>query len=251
MSAASSLYSAQADYETAVVKKKYEKQIAAAGNNQKKVKKLQEKQQKEEAAIKTKYNRKQVKIQIAQAIAQTAMNALNAYGSVVGIPIVGPALAVVAAAAAVAAGMIQIAAIKKQAQAQEEGYYSGGFTGGKRYRKEAGVVHEGEFVANHQAVNNPNVRPMLDFIDKAQRNNTVGSLTASDISRQLGQGGTAVVTPVVNVNNDNEELRGSLDRSSEVNEELLTIIRKKGIQVVFPLDRFDKEYKYFTKLNER
>ena len=113
------------------------------------------------------------------------------------------------------------------------------------------MVHEGEFVANHQAVNNPNVRPMLDFIDKAQRNNTVGSLTASDISRQLGQGGTAVVTPVVNVNSDNEELRGSLDRSSEVNEELLTIIREKGIQVVFPLDRFDKEYKYFTKLNER
>lgn len=251
MSAASSLYSAQADYETAVVKKKYEKQIAAAGNNQKKVKKLQEKQQKEEAAIKTKYNRKQVKIQIAQAIAQTAMNALNAYGSVVGIPIVGPALAVVAAAAAVAAGMIQIAAIKKQAQAQEEGYYSGGFTGGKRYRKEAGVVHEGEFVANHQAVNNPNVRPMLDFIDKAQRNNTVGSLTASDISRQLGQGGTAVMTPVVNVNNDNEELRGSLDRSSEVNEELLTIIRERGIQLLFPMDRFDKEYKHFTKLNER
>ena len=251
MSAASSLYSAQADYETAIVKKKYEKQIAAAGNNQKKVKKLQEKQQKEEAAIKTKYNRKQVKIQIAQAIAQTAMNALNAYGSVVGIPIVGPALAVVAAAAAVAAGMIQIAAIKKQAEAQEAGYYEGGYTGGKKYRKEAGVVHEGEFVANHQAVNNPNVRPMLDFIDKAQRNNTVGSLTAGDISRQLGQGGTAVVAPVVNVNNDNEDLRDSLDRSSEVSEELLTVIREKGIHVDFPMDSFHREYNHFKKLNNR
>lgn len=251
MSAASSLYSAQADYETAIVKKKYEKQIAAAGNNQKKVKKLQEKQQKEEAAIKTKYNRKQVKIQIAQAIAQTAMNALNAYGSMVGIPIIGPALAVVAAAAAVAAGMIQIAAIKKQAEAQEAGYYEGGYTGGKRYRKEAGVVHEGEFVANHQAVNNPNVRPMLDFIDKAQRNNTVGSLTAGDISRQLGQGGTAVVAPVVNVNNDNEDLRDSLDRSSEVSEELLTVIREKGIHVDFPMDSFHREYNHFKKLNNR
>ena len=251
MSAASSLYSAQADYETAVVKKKYEKQIAAAGNNQKKVKKLQEKQAKEEAAIKNKYNKKQVKIQIAQALAQTAMNALNAYGAMVGIPIVGPALAVIAAAAAVAAGMIQIAAIKKQAQAQEAGYFEGGYTGGRRYRKEAGVVHEGEFVANHQAVNNPNVRPMLDFIDKAQRNNTVGSLTAGDISRQLGQGSTAVVAPVVNVNNDNGDLRDSLDRSSEVNEELLTIIREKGIHVDFPMDSFDKEYKHFNKLNNR
>ena len=154
-------------------------------------------------------------------------------------------------AAAIAAGMIQVAAIKKQAEAQEAGYYEGGYTGGKKYRKEAGVVHEGEFVANHQAVNNPNVRPMLDFIDKAQRNNTVGSLTAGDISRQLGQGGTAVVAPVVNVNNDNEDLRDSLDRSSEVSEELLTVIREKGIHVDFPMDSFHREYNHFKKLNNR
>ena len=251
MSAASSLYSAQAEYETAVVKKKYEKQIAAAGNNQKKVKKLQEKQQKEEAAIKTKYNKKAVKIQIAQAIASTALGAINAFSSAAQVPFIGYILAPIAMAAAIAAGMIQVAAIKKQAQAQEAGYYEGGYTGGKRYRKEAGVVHEGEFVANHQAVNNPNVRPMLDFIDKAQKNNTVGSLTAGDISRQLGQGGTAVVAPVVNVNNNNEELRGSLDRSSDVNEELLTIIRERRIQILFPMDRFDREYKHFDKLNNR
>lgn len=251
MSAASSYYSAQADYETAVVKKKYEKQIAAAGNNQKKVKKLQEKQAKEEAAIKSKYNARQVKIQIAQAIAQTAMNAINAYGAVAGIPIVGPALAVVAAAAAVAAGMVQIASIKKQAQAQEAGYYSGGFTGGRRYRKEAGVVHEGEFVANHHAVNNPSVRPMLELIDKAQRENKVGSLTADDISRQLGNGGSAVVVPTVNVSNDNSDLRESLDRNSDVNEELLFTLREKGINVDFPMDKFDREYNHFKKLSDR
>jgi len=251
MSAASSLYAAQAEYETAVVRKKYEKQIAAAGNNQKKVKKLQEKQQKEEAAIKNKYNKKQVKIQIAQAIAQTAMNALEAYGAMAKIPVVGPALGAIAAAAAVAAGMIQIAAIKKQAQAQEEGYYQGGFTGGKRYKNEAGVVHEGEFVANHQAVNNPSVRPMLDFLDKAQKNNTVGSLTADDISRQLGQGGSAVVAPIVNVQTDNEELRDELQRSREVNEHLLTVIEEKGIKVDFPLDTFDREYRHFQKLSRR
>lgn len=214
MSATSQLYSAQAELETAEVKKKYEKQIAAAGNNQKRVKKLQEKQAKEEAAIKTKYNRKQTKIQIAQALAQTAMNALNAYGSAAAIPTVGYILAPIAAAMAVAAGMIQIAAIKKQAAAQEAGYYEGGFTGGRKYRREAGVVHEGEFVANHQAVNNPNVLPLLDMIDRAQRNNTVGSLTREDISRQLGTGGS-VVAPVVNVSTDNEEMRQSAEQLSE------------------------------------
>ena len=200
MQAASSLFSAQQEYETAMVQKKYEKQIAAAGNNQKKVKKLQEQQQKEEAAIKTKYNRKQVKIQIAQAIAQTAVNALNAYGSAAAVPVIGHVLAPIAAAMATAAGMIQVAAIQKQAQAQEAGYYEGGFTGGRRYRRKAGVVPEGEFVANHQAVNNPNVLPFLNFLDQAQRNNTVGSLTAEDVSRSMGAGGSAqVVTPIVNV----------------------------------------------------
>ena len=179
------------------------------------------------------------------------MNALNAYGSVVGIPIVGPALAVVAAAAAVAAGMIQIASIKKQAQAQQEGFFSGGFTGGKSYKKEAGVVHEGEWVANHKTVNNPAVRPVLDFLDMAQKNNRVGSLTADDISRQLGQGGSAVVAPVVNVNNDNEELRESLNRSSDVNEELLTIIKNRGIHIDFPLEPFDREYEHFKDLDKR
>jgi len=252
MQAASSLFSAQQEYETAMVQKKYEKQIAAAGNNQKKVKKLQEQQQKEEAAIKTKYNRKQVKIQIAQAIAQTAVNALNAYGSAAAVPVIGHILAPIAAAMATAAGMIQVAAIQKQAQAQEAGYYEGGFTGGRRYRKEAGVVHEGEFVANHQAVNNPNVLPFLNFLDQAQRNNTVGSLTAEDVSRSMGAGGSAqVVTPIVNVQNDTKELQHELSQSREVNSELLSIIKTHGIHVDFPMDSFDKSHKHYLKLNER
>lgn len=250
MSAASSLYSAQQEYETAIVKKKYDEQIAAAGNNQRKIKKLQEKQAKEEAAIKSKYNARAVKIQIAQAIASTALSAINAYASAAQVPMVGYILAPIAAAAATAAGMIQVAAIKKQAEAQEAGYYEGGFTGGRQYRREAGVVHQGEFVANHQAVNNPNVRPMLEFLDKAQRNNTIGSLTPEDISRQLGNGDT-IMAPVVNVNNDNEELREELSRSREVNERLLDVIENEGIGINFPMDTFDKNYKHFQILKNR
>ena len=250
MSAASSLYSAQQEYETAIVKKKYDEQIAAAGNNQRKIKKLQEKQAKEEAAIKSKYNARAVKIQIAQAIASTALSAINAYASAAQVPMVGYILAPIAAAAATAAGMIQVAAIKKQAEAQEAGYYEGGFTGGRQYRREAGVVHQGEFVANHQAVNNPNVRPMLEFLDKAQRNNTIGSLTPEDISRQLGNGDT-IMAPVVNVTNDNEELREELSRSREVNERLLDVIENEGIGINFPMDTFDKNYKHFQILKNR
>ena len=134
--------------------------------------------------------------------------------------ILGGLLTVTTAAAAVAAGMLQIATIKKQHQAEEAGYYEGGFTGGKQYRKKAGIVHEGEFVASHQAVNNPNVLPFLNFLDQAQRNNTVGSLTAQDVSQQLGQGSSTVIAPVVNVTNDNEELRDAIDGMNESAERL-------------------------------
>ena len=106
-------------------------------------------------------------------------------------------------------------------------------------------------MATHQAVNNPDVRPILDILDMAQRNHTVGSLTADDITRQLGSSGSTVVTPVVNVTNDNEELRGELSRSREVNERLLTVIEEEGIKVDFPMDIFDKSYKHFNKINSR
>ena len=222
MSAASGYAQACSDLEVARITANYDRQIEAAGSNERKRKKLEEKKQKEIAAAKTKANKKAMAMEMAQAVAQTAMGAISAFMSTLsGAPY--PAnlvLAPISAGIALAAGAIQIATIKKQHQAQEAGYYEGGFTGGRRYRKEAGVVHEGEFVANHQAVNNPNVLPFLNFLDQAQRNNTVGALTAQDVSQQLGQGSSTVIAPVVNVTNDNEELRDAIDGMNESAERL-------------------------------
>lgn len=234
LSASSSYAQACSDLEQAKISKNYEKQIAAAGNNSKKKKKLEEKRDKELAAAKSKANKKAMKIEIAQAIASTAMSAINAYASAAAIPTIGWTLAPIAAGMATAAGMIQLAAIKKQHQAEAAGYYEGGYTGGNRYRKEAGVVHEGEFVANHNAVNNSSIRPALDLIDRAQRSNTVGSLTADDITRSLGQGSSTVVAPVVNVNNDNTEVRQSLD-SVNAAVSRLTQTLDDGIVVEVPI----------------
>lgn len=234
LSASSSYAQACSDLEQAKISKNYEKQIAAAGNNSKKKKKLEEKRDKELAAAKSKANKKAMKIEIAQAIASTAMSAINAYASAAAIPTIGWTLAPVAAGMATAAGMIQLAAIKKQHQAEAAGYYEGGYTGGNRYRKEAGVVHEGEFVANHNAVNNSSIRPALDLIDRAQRSNTVGSLTAEDITRSLGQGSSTVVAPVVNVNNDNTEVRQSLDGVNAAVSRLTQTL-DDGIEVEVPI----------------
>ena len=234
LSASSSYAQACSDLEQAKISKNYEKQIAAAGTNSKKKKKLEEKRDKELAAAKSKANKKAMKIEIAQAIASTAMSAINAYASAAAIPTIGWTLAPIAAGMATAAGMIQLAAIKKQHQAEAAGYYEGGYTPGNRYRKEAGVVHEGEFVANHNAVNNSSIRPALDLIDRAQRSNTVGSLTAADITRSLGQGSSTVVAPVVNVNNDNIEVRQSLDGVNAAVSRLTQTL-DDGIEVEVPI----------------
>ena len=182
MNSVSGLMQANASLEEKRITKKYDAEIKAAGRNSKKAKKLEEQKQAEIAKVRSKYAKKQMVIDIAQAVASTALAAINAYASASKVSwILGP----IAAAMAVAAGAIQIASIKKQAEAQSE-YYEGGFTGGNRYKQPAGVVHEGEFVANHQAVQNPAILPVLRLIDAAQRNNTVASLTADDVSRTLG-----------------------------------------------------------------
>ena len=180
---------ASRDLELAKVEKNYKAQIDAAGNNDKKKKKLEEQKEKEIAKIKSKYNKQAMVIEMAQAVASTAMAAINAYASAAQVPMIGYILAPIAASMALAAGALQIATIKKSHQTQQMGYYEGGFTArDPNNRREAGVVHANEFVANHNAVSNPQLLPVLRLIDQAQRNNTVGSLTREDVSRAIGQG---------------------------------------------------------------
>lgn len=250
MGAASAYSQACSDLEVAKIQANYDKQISAAGNNSAKKKRLEAKRDKEISAAKTKANKKSMKIEIAQAVASTAMAAINAYSSAAAIPTVGYIIAPIAAGLATAAGMLQIATIKKQHQAEAAGYYEGGFTGPGHYKKEAGVVHAGEFVANHNAVNNPQLLPALQLIDAAQRNNTVASLTAQDVSRAMGTGSAAVVAPVVNVNADNEQVGASLDNVSSTIERLneqLNLGIKSYVVITGP-DGFDRKWSQYQKM---
>ena len=250
MGAASAYSQACSDLEVAKIQANYDKQISAAGNNSAKKKRLEAKRDKEISAAKTKANKKAMKIEIAQAVASTAMSAINAYSSAAAIPTVGNIIAPIAAGLATAAGMVQIATIKKQHQAEAAGYYEGGFTGPGHYKKEAGVVHAGEFVANHNAVNNPQLLPALQLIDAAQRNNTVASLTAQDVSRAMGTGSAAVVAPVVNVNADNELVGASLDNVSSTIERLneqLNLGIKSYVVITGP-DGFDRKWSQYKKM---
>ena len=84
-----------------------------------------------------------------------------------------------------AAEIALITAAFQTAKAVINGFEEGGYTGSGRHDEPKGIVHAGEFVANRYAVQNPAIRPILDLIDQAQRNNTIGSLTAKDVSAVL------------------------------------------------------------------
>ena len=241
---------ANCDYKVAMISKEYEQRISKAGNNSAKVEKLEKERDKKIAAEKNKANKKAMRMEIAQATVQTAEAAISAYKSAAAIPMVGHILAPIAAAAALAYGAMQVATIKKQHQAEAAGYYEGGFTGGNRYRREAGVVHEGEFVANHNAVNNPQLLPALRLIDVAQRNNTVGRLTATDVSRAMGVGGATVVSaPTVNVQTDNSELAGTLQQARDTLEKLGSLI-DGGITANVSMEDFKKQEKHWNQIQK-
>lgn len=243
MAGISAYSQACSDVEVSKIEANYERQIAAAGKNSKKREQLEKERDKKIADAKTKANKKAMPLEIAQAVAQTAMAAINAYSSASKEHwLLGP----IAASMALAAGAIQIATIKKQHQAQQAGYYEGGYTGGKNYRKEAGVVHEGEFVANHHAVSNRNLAPVFDLIDQAQRNNRVATLTAADVTNVMGSNAAAVVAPVVNVVQDNSELREQLeDLRSTVG--ILAEELQNGIQAYAVIDGPNGTYKQLRK----
>lgn len=185
-SGVSSLVQAELEKETAAINARYSAEISAAEGNNYKVAKLEKEKQAALAKAKNEANKKLFAMQVIQAVAQTAQNAISAYGSAAAIPVVGYIMAPIAAAMAIAAGMIQIAAIKKQQQASEaQGYAQGGFTPQGRVNEEVGVVHAGEWVASQKLLASPVARPLINALDYAQRTNTIGSLRADDVSRTI------------------------------------------------------------------
>lgn len=93
---------------------------------------------------------------------------------------------------------LQIAAIKASfavVKGVVGNFYTGGYTGPGAWDQPQGIVHSNEFVANRFAVANPNLRPIFDIIDVAQRTGDVGNLTAEDIVAVAGSGKNTHTVP--------------------------------------------------------
>lgn len=93
---------------------------------------------------------------------------------------------------------VQVAAIKTAfavVKGMVGNFYTGGYTGPGDWDQPQGIVHSNEFVANRFAVANPNLRPIFDAIDVAQRTGSVGNLTAEDIAAVAGSGKSTRTVP--------------------------------------------------------
>lgn len=88
-------------------------------------------------------------------------------------------------ASAILKATAKMAAIKMAfglAKGAVASFDTGGFTSDGRWNEPKGVVHSNEFVANRHAVQNPQVLPVLQLIDAAQRSGSISNLTGSDIA---------------------------------------------------------------------
>lgn len=223
LSSYSSYIQSANEAETAAINRKYEAQIKAAGNNSKRVKKLEEQRDKELKEVNRANEERSFKVQIAQALASTAQSAINAYSSTAAIPIVGPALAPIAAGVATAAGMINVAAIKKQHEAAMANYWDGGFTPKGNKYDIAGYVHKGEFVATQETLANPAARSAVNIIDIAQRNNTVSSLKASDFATAMEYKERIALAPAQRLVSDIQTTSDNSDYLIAVLNEVLAV----------------------------
>ena len=194
LSSASQFIQAMQDQELSKVQHRYDKQIKEAKKAGKDTTKLEEEKEQAMADVKKKYADKMFAMNVLQITATTAVTAMEAYKSMAGIPVVGPALGAAAAAAAVIAGAAQIAVAKKnrdEAKGLKSGGYSADYVEGYTDRGNpddvAGVipVHKNEFVTNHLGVANPHVRQFLDVFDTAQRNGTIGMINTTQILEQV------------------------------------------------------------------
>lgn len=194
LQASSQLIQAMQDQELSKVQRRYDKQIKEAKKAGKDTTKLEEEKEQAMADVKKKYADKMFAMNVLQITATTAVTAMEAYKSMAGIPVVGPALGAAAAAAAVIAGAAQIAVAKKnrdEAKGLKSGGYSADYVEGYTDRGNpddvAGVipVHKNEFVTNHLGVANPHVRQFLDVFDTAQRNGTIGMINTTQILEQV------------------------------------------------------------------
>jgi tape measure domain-containing protein len=187
--------------------------------------------------LQTSHSKKMAAIGKAAAIAQTVIDtyksAQSAYAALAGIPYIGPALGIAAAAAAIAAGMARVSAIRNQGT-----FMHGGFTGAGQRDKVAGVTHANEFVVNAKATaeNRPMLEAMNSGVKAANTNSGGGGGNVAivqidfnydiDISGGGGSGDTSQTQLLQAVDMANKKTQSDIQDSLRYGGTWATLIRQ-------------------------
>lgn len=120
---------------------------------------------------------------VASTLISTYQAAQQAYASLAGIAVVGPALGAAAAGVAVASGLARV----KQIQSVQTGFAEGGYTGNGGKYEVAGIVHKGEYVVPKNLV--PAFAPQIASIESVRtRGFADGGFTSSTMASAVNTG---------------------------------------------------------------
>lgn len=186
MQIASQFAQANAQIEINAIEKRYSREMELAQGNTYITAKLEKEKQQKIADAKNKAEKASFRMQVISAVGQAIQGSMNAYTSTAAIPVIGAALAPAAAAVALAAGMVNVALLKKQQEASaSQGYSEGGFTKPGAKNEVAGVVHAGEWVASQATLSSPVARPLIELLERRQRDGSIASLSPEDVSMAI------------------------------------------------------------------
>jgi len=135
---------------------------------------------------------------------------------------------------------------------------TGGFTGpGGKYQP-AGVVHAGEYVIPQDGVQNPALRPIIDWIELARRNGELRRLDLGPIvqaiqPRQFASGGyvsSPASTPPSSVSTSN-----TATTNNSNSNEIVTAIKQlssdiKNLKVYAAIETIERERNKYMKIQQ-
>jgi len=204
------------EIEMMAVDNKYAKQIKAAEKAGQDTTALHAKAEEEKKQIKKKYAGIDFAITTAKIISETAAAIMKA----------SPNVPLQIAEGVLGATQLGIATAEF---GKVQNLWTGGFTGSGGKYEPKGIVHGNEFVANSDALANPNLMPVFNAIDQAQRMGTVSSLKAKDLTSALRDDSASIRRSPAGNNGSDAYIAAHLAKTDKTLDKLTSVL-ENGIE---------------------
>lgn len=191
MSAATEGIEAECERQVAAIEARYDREIKAAGSNEERVAELEKRKEQEISAVRADANKKTFGINVAMAIADSAMAIVEAWKGAMELgPIAGPIMGALLTALITGVTAANIATMKKQ-QNTAAGFYAKGRKGGPAEYAIVGeegpelmYLPQGASIIPNNKIQSPSEWENFG-VPVAKRINTIGSLSPADVSGSI------------------------------------------------------------------